>query len=178
MKTPTIDRLRCLAVAGGLLAAGIMPDMTSALPPPETEQLESAFRTCVNLYEQPLAGALMRTIFAKGERETFKEVHSAAVRSFSIEREHGYSTATAQLNQGATVAGVPVRAIYASTCELECPLAVFGLEFGKLRADQEKALQTWADSAPSTQTLNHGEIKVQLNTTSDGQALLICDVSD
>jgi hypothetical protein len=164
-------------MAGALAAGGSVINTTWGLPPPETEQLESAFRTCVSLYEQPLAGALMRTIFDKAERETFATVHSAAVRRFSIEREHGYSTATARLNDGVTVAGIPVQAMYASTCELECALAVFGLEFGELKADQQHALETWMESAPSTQTLARGQIKVQLNTTTDGKTLLICDVS-
>jgi hypothetical protein len=178
MKSPSITSLRSLTLVGTVLASGgTVPGAPLGLPLPDTEQLESGFRTCVGLYEQPLAGALMRTIFDKAERETFATVHSGAVRSFSIEHEHAYSTATAQLNDGVTVAGVPVRAIYASTCELECPLAVFGLEFGPLKADQQQALQTWVVSAPSTHTPTHGDIKVQLNTTTDGQTLLICDVS-
>jgi len=139
--------------------------------------LESAFRTCVGLYDQPLPGALMRAIFDHATRDGFAAAHSESVQSFSMELEHGYATATAQLNPGVTVAGVPVRAIYASTCELECPLAVFGLEFGRLTAEQQQALQTWVASAPTTHTRTHGEIKVELNTTSDGNTLLVCDVS-
>ncbi len=150
-----------------------------ASPARETEQLDRAFRTCVFLYDQPLAGALMRTVGDSSASGAFAQAHSSAVRSFSIEREHGYSTATARLNDGvAAVAGVSVRAIYASTCELDCPLAVWGLEFGRLNAQQLKALQAWVKSAPSTHTDTHGDIKVQLSTTTDGQTVLVCDVSD
>jgi len=150
----------------------------SATPAAETERLESAFRTCVSLYHQPLAGALMRTIGDSAARDAFAQAHSPAVRSLSIQREHGYSTATAELGGGFSVAGVPVHAIYASTCELDCPLAVWGLEFGALKPPQLKALRAWVKSAPSTQTDTHGDIKVQLSTTSDGNTMLVCDVSD
>ena len=34
------------------------------------------------------------------------------------------------------------------------------------------------DAQLSTHTDTHGDIKVQLNTTSDGQTLLVCDASD
>jgi hypothetical protein len=100
------------------------------------------------------------------------------VRSFSIEREHGYATATTKLNEGMAVAGVPVRAIYASTCELDCPLAVWGLEFGAVTEQQLNVLQAWTKSAPSTHTATHGDIKVQLSATPDGETILVCDVSD
>ncbi len=189
----TAARLRSLGCAGVLLIGTAVPSDGSALemttspprtqaggatPAAETERLDSAFRTCVSLYHQPLAGALMRTIGDSAARDAFAQAHSSAVRSLSIQREHGYSTATAELSRGFSVAGVPVRAIYASTCDLDCPLAVWGLEFGALNPQQLKALQTWVKAAPSTHTDTHGEIKVQLGKTSDGQTLLICDVSD
>jgi hypothetical protein len=176
-KSEFIADLRCLAAACGLLAGGSVPGTALGGPPSGTEQLEAAFRTCVSLYSQPLAGDLMRAISDRTARGLFVAAHSEAIRGFSLEKEHGYSTATAQLNEGVTIAGVPARAIYASTCELECPLAVWGLEFGALKADQQHALQAWVASAPSTHTDTHGDIKVQLNTTSDGQTLLICDAS-
>jgi hypothetical protein len=176
MKPKSIISARCWAVSAWLAAASL-PGTSLGVPPAGTEQLESAFHSCVGLYEQALPGALMRSIFDGATRDTFSATYSEAVRSMSIEHEHGYSTATAQLKDGVTIAGVPARAIYASTCQLECPLAVFGLEFGPLKPDQEKALQTWAESAPSTRAAAHEDIKVQLNTTSDGQTLLICDIS-
>jgi hypothetical protein len=193
MISKTAARLRSLGSAGLLLIGTAVPSEGFALgattspprpqagdatPAAETERLESAFRICVSLYHQPLAGALMRTISDSAERDAFAQAHPSAVRSLSIQREHGYSTATAELNGGFSVAGIPVRAIYASTCELDCPLAVWGLEFGALKPQQLKALQAWVRSAPSTHTDTHGDIKVQLGATSDGQTLLICDVSD
>jgi hypothetical protein len=177
MRSDTIAVLRCLAVTVGLLSGASMPGTAVAGAAAGTEQLEGAFRTCVSLYGQPLAGDLMRAISDRTARGLFVATHSEAVNGFSLEREHGYSTATAQLNDGVTIAGVPARVIYASTCELECPLAVWGLEFGALRAEQQRALEAWVASAPSTHTESHGEIKVQLNTTSDGSTLLICDAS-
>jgi hypothetical protein len=177
MKSDYIAHLRWLAVAFGLLSGASVPNMGLGRPASGTEQLEAAFRTCVGLYGQPLAGDLMRAISDGTARGLFVAAHSEAVRSFSLEKEHGYSTATAQLNDGVTIAGVPARAIYASTCELECPLAVWGLEFGALKPEPQRALQAWVESAPSTHTESHGEIKVQLNTTGDGQTLLICDAS-
>jgi hypothetical protein len=178
MPFESIACFRLLAVLGGLLAGATVPFMALARPPAATEQLDAAFRNCVGLYSDPLAGALMRTIGDGTARASFAAEHPAAVRGFSIEREHGYATATAKLNDGVSVAGVPVRAIYASTCELECALAVWGLEFGPLKVEQIKALQAWAESAPSTHTPTHGDIQVQLNTTSEGETLLVCDVSD
>ena len=177
MRSDTIAVLRFLAVTFGLLSGASTPGNAAARPPEGTEQLEAAFRTCVSLYGQPLAGDLMRAISDRAAQGLFVAAHAEAVHGFSLEREHGYSTATAQLNDGVTIAGVPARAIYASTCELECPLAVWGLEFGALKAEQQRALEAWVASAPSTQTELHGEIKVQLNTTTDGNTLLICDAS-
>ncbi|HEY4039217.1 MAG TPA: hypothetical protein VGM15_10380 [Burkholderiaceae bacterium] len=177
MKSDTIARLGCLAVACGLLSGASVPQMAVGRSASGSEQLEAAFRTCVSLYGLPLAGDLMRAISNGTARGLFVAAHSEAVHSFSLEKEHGYSTATAQLNDGVTIAGVPARAIYASTCVLECPLAVWGLEFGALKAEQQRKLEAWVASAPSTHTGSHGEIKVQLNTTSDGQTLLICDAS-
>lgn len=186
-------RLRSLGSAGLLLIGSAVPSDGFALgattSPPhslagsataagETERLESAFRTCVSLYHQPLAGALIRTIGDSAARDAFAQAHSPAVRSLSIQREHGYSTATAELGGGFSVAGVPVHAIYASTCELDCPLAVWGLEFGTLKPQQLKALQAWVKSAPSTHTQTHGDIKVQVSATSEGGTVLVCDVSD
>jgi hypothetical protein len=154
--------------------------LASALSPTDVGEgsLGAAFRTCVSLYGQRLAGALMRTIGDRAARDAFAQAHSPVVRSFSIEREHGYATATAKLNEGIAVAGVPVRAIYASTCELDCPLAVWGLEFGAVTEQQLKALRAWTESAPSTHTDRHGDIKVQLSATPDGESILVCDVSD
>jgi hypothetical protein len=181
----SIPCLRCLAVLVGLLiGAPWIGHARDSLNPGSSragageESLEAAFRSCVGLYSDPLAGALMRTIGDRATREAFVATHSAAVRGLSMEREHGYATATAKLNEGVWVAGLPVRAIYASTCELECPLAVWGLEFGSLKVEQLKALQAWAESAPSTHTPTHGDIKVQLDTTPEGETLLVCDVSD
>ena len=177
MNTEHCADLRCLAAACSLLAGASVPGIALGNPPHGTEQLESALRTCVSLYGQPLAGDLMRAISDRVARGLFVAAHSGAVRTFSLEKEHGYATATAQLNDGVTIAGVPAHAIYASTCELECPLAVWGLEFGALKADQQRALQAWVEATPSTHTESHREIKVQLNTTTDGQTLLICDAS-
>lgn len=193
MISETAAHLRSLGSAGLLLIGTAVPgdvfglgtatspprsQAGSATPAAEREPLERAFRTCVSLYHQPLAGALMRTISDSAARDAFAQAHSPAVRSLSIQREHGYSTATAELGGGFSVAGVPVRAIYASTCELDCPLAVWGLEFGVLKPQQLKALQAWVKSAPSTHTDTHGEIKVQLSATTEGGAVLVCDVSD
>jgi hypothetical protein len=166
-----------ISVAGALLVGAWVPGVATALDASDTVALDSAFRTCVSLYGHPLAGALMRTIGDRAARDAFAAAHPQTVRSYSIERSGGYSTATATLNDGASVAGVAVRAMYASTCELECALAVWGLEFGPLKADQRKALQAWAESAPSTHTDAHGDIKLQLSTTTDGQTVLVCDVS-
>jgi hypothetical protein len=177
MQSTFIANLRWLAAAFGLLAGGSVPTMALERPASGSEQLEAAFRTCVSLYGQPLAGDLMRAISDRAARDIFVAAHAEAVRSFSVQKEHGYATATAYLKDGVTIAGVPAHAIYASTCELECPLAVWGLEFGALKAGQRQALQAWVESAPATRTETHGEIKVQLNTTSDGQTLLICDAS-
>ncbi|HEX4584567.1 MAG TPA: hypothetical protein VH183_07035 [Burkholderiaceae bacterium] len=129
------------------------------------------------LYGHPLAGALMRSIGRQDAGETFVAAHPASVRTYAVERSHGYSTATATLRDGVSVAGVAARSLYASTCELECSLAVWGLDFGPLKAGQRNALQAWAASAPSTRTDRHGDIKVQLNTTTDGSTVLVCDVS-
>jgi hypothetical protein len=193
MISKTAAHLRSLGIAGLLLIGAAVPGDGLALgattssprsqaggatPAAETEQLDSAFRTCVSLYHQPLAGALMRAIGDSAARDAFAQAHSSAVRSLSILREHGYSTATAELKGAFSVAGVPVRAIYASTCELDCPLAVWGLEFGALKPQQLKALQAWVKSAPSTHTDAHGDIKVQLSATTEGGTVLVCDVSD
>jgi len=193
MISETAAHLRSLGSAGLLLIGTVVPSdgfaLGTATSPPrsqagsataavETERLEDAFRTCVSLYHQPLAGALMRAISDSAARDAFAQAHSPAVRSLSIQREHGYSTATAELGGGFSVAGVPVRAIYASTCELDCPLAVWGLEFGALKPQQLKALQAWVKSAPSTHTDTHGDVKVQLTATPEGGTVLVCDVSD
>lgn len=193
MISETAAHLRSLGSAGVLLIGTVAPSdgvalVTTTAPPrsqaggataaAETERLESAFRTCVSLYHQPLAGALMRAIGDSAARDAFVQAHSPTVRSLSVQREHGYSTATAELAGGFSVAGVPVHAIYASTCELDCPLAVWGLEFGALKPQQLKALQTWVKSAPSTHTDTHGDIKVQLGATTEGGTVLVCDVSD
>ena len=193
MISETAARLRLLGGAGLLLIGTVVPSegfalgMTTsapgkqaggAAPAAETERLESAFRICVSLYHQPLAGALMRTIADSAARDAFVQAHSPAVRNLSMQREHGYSTATAELGSGFSVAGVTVRAIYASTCELDCPLAIWGLEFGAVKPQQLKALEAWVKSAPSTHTDTHGDIKVQLGATTEGGTVLVCDVSD
>ena len=173
MKLLPIGCRRAVAGLGALLAGLAAPP---AAPARGDEPLQDAFRTCVSLYGHPLAGALMRAIGDAAQREAFAAAHLADVGSFSFEREHGYSTATATLKH-VVVAGVRARAIYASTCELDCPLAVWGLEFGALTPGRRNALQAWADAAPSTHTGQHGDIKVQLGDTSDGQTVLVCDVS-
>jgi len=187
MKFESIACLRCLACLVSLVVGTALPctgyardTLTPGASPGDVGEasLDAAFRTCVSLYGQPLAGALMRTIGDRAARDAFAQAHAAAVRSFSIEREHGYATATTKLNEGMAVAGVPVRAIYASTCELDCPLAVWGLEFGALTEQQLNVLQAWTKSAPSTHTDTHGDIKVQLSATPDGETILVCDVSD
>ena len=58
------------------------------------------------------------------------------------------------------------------TSELEYALR------GPLKAGQVKALQAWVESAPATPTDRHGDIKVQLSTSTDGRTLLVCDASD
>jgi len=160
-------------LCGGPAPAGGLPSNA----PGGATDLAAAFKTCVSLYGHPLAGDLMRTIGDRTAREAFAASHADAVRKFSIEREHGYSTATAVLKSGVSVAGIPVHAIYASTCELECPLAVWGLELGATNTPQRKALQSWIESAPATHTETHGDIKVQMNTLSDDSTVLVCDVS-
>jgi hypothetical protein len=182
MKSKSIARVRWFTWLVTLLVGAAVPcightrDASSA--DAAEGRLDAAFHTCVSLYSHPLAGALMRTIGDRAARDAFEQAHSAAVRSFSIEREHGYATATATLRDGIAVAGVPVRAIYASTCELECPLSVWGLEFGRVTEQQLMALKAWAESAPSTPTDTHGDIKVQLSATPEGETILVCDVSD
>ncbi len=160
------------------LVAAALFGAAAPLSAAETDGLDAAFRSCVSLYRHPLAGALMRSVSESASRDRFAAAHSSIVMSFSFEREHGYATATATLKSGIAIAGVPARAIYASTCELECPLAVWGLDFGKVSTAQRDALQAWVESAPSTHTEAHGDIKVQLSTATGGEALLICDVSD
>jgi hypothetical protein len=172
-----VTGLRALAAAAMLLAGAWVSGADPSRNAADTDRLEAVFRTCVSLYGHPLAGALMRSIGDSAARDAFAGAYPAAVRGFSLEHEHGYSTATAILKDGVSIAGVPARAIYASTCELDCPLAVWGLEFGPLKTAQRKALQAWVESAPSTHTDIHGDIKVQLSTGTDGQTLLVCDVS-
>jgi len=174
------DPIRCLCPAG--VAAALLAVVPAARPdPPAAEgpgsRLDGAFRTCVSLADDPLAGDLMRTIFDRQARDAFESAHPDTVRSLSIERGKAYSTATATLKGGVSVAGVPVRDIYASTCELECRLAVWGLEFGRLTPAQQEALRSWAADAPATHTEAHGDIEVQLDTGPDGETLLVCDVS-
>ena len=176
MKLESIAGLRCLAAAGAFLTGAWAPCAGQAIGSADTAQLDAAFRTCVSLYEHPLAGALMRAIGDNAVRDAFVAAHPA-VGGLSIERSKGYSIATAPLKDF-SVAGVAARAIYASTCELECELAVWGLEFGPLKAGQVKALQAWVESAPATPTERHGDIKVQLSTSTDGRTLLVCDASD
>ena len=182
MKLRTIIVLsRLAALAGLLIGPAVLPGATVALAGHGTlvpdRSLESAFRTCVGLYGDPLAGALMRTISDPSTRQAFEPEHARAVSALKIERDHGYSTATATLRNGISIVGVPVRAIYASTCQLECPLAVWGLELGALKPEQLRQLRGWVASAPATHTDVHGDIKVQLGTTPEGETLLVCDVS-
>ena len=174
------DPIRCVFPAG--VAAALLALAPGAWPaqPAAGEsgsRLDAAFRTCVSLADDPVAGDLMRTIFDRQARDAFEAAHADAVRSLSIERGKGYSTAIASLKNGVSVAGVPVRDIYASTCELECRLAVWGLEFGRLTPAQQEALRSWAASAPVTHTETDRDIQVQFNTTSEGEGLLVCDVS-
>jgi hypothetical protein len=183
MKSEAIARshgFQVLLAGACMLCCGPVPaDLPSSAPGGATQgDLAVAFKTCVSLYNHALAGDLMRTIGDRAAREAFAATHADAVRKFSVEREHGYSTATAVLKSGVSVAGIPVHAIYASTCELECPLAVWGLELGATNTPQRKALQSWIDSAPATHTETHGDIKVQMNTLSDDSTVLVCDVSD
>jgi hypothetical protein len=166
--------------AGGVLAA------TAALASPlrgaepatgPAGSLESAFRSCLALGDDPLAGDLMRAIFDRQARDSFEASHADTVQALSIERGKAYATATATLKRGVSVAGVPVRSVYASTCELECGLAVWGLEFGRLAGAQQEALRAWAAAAPATPAGADGNIQVQFSTTPEGEALLVCDVS-
>jgi hypothetical protein len=173
----SVDDSILLPGCGAAVVAALL-SLAAPVGAAEADGLDLAFRSCVSLYRHPLAGDLMRSVSDSAARNGFTAAHASVVRSFSFEREHGYATATASLKSGVAIAGVPVRAIYASTCELECPLAVWGVEFGKLTATQRDSLQAWVESAPSTHTEAHGDIKVQLNTTSGGEALLVCDVSD
>ena len=166
---------------GSVLAAlaAVAPALHGAQPAAADHGgLAAAFRTCVSLAEDPLAGDLMRTLFDRQARDSFEANHSDTVRTLSIEREKSYVTASAILKGGVSVAGVPVQSIYASTCELECGLAVWGLEFGRVTAAQQQALRSWAADAPATSTgTRHGDIQVQFSTTPAGEALLVCDVS-
>ena len=133
-----------------MLTGAWAPCAGQAIGSADTAQLDAAFRTCVSLYEHPLAGALMRAIGDNAVRDAFVAAHPA-VGGLSIERSKGYSIATAPLKDF-SVAGVAARAIYASTCQLECELAMWGLQFGPLKAGQVKALQAWVESAPATPT--------------------------
>src|ERR1700739_983252 len=174
MKPRNLTFLRGVATLAGLLVGpAVVPGATVALAGQgstmQDRSLESAFPTFVGLYGKPLAGALMRSIMDPATRHAFEAEHAQAVWGVKIEREHGYSTATAKLRDGISIAGIPVRAIYASTCELECPLAVWGLEFGPLQARQQQQLQKWVAAAPSTHTDIHGNIRVQLGTTPEGE---------
>lgn len=168
-----------------LRAAGVLA-ATAALASPiqgaepaaaSATSLEAAFRTCVPLADDPLAGDLMRAIFDRQVRASFEASHADAVRALSIERGKAYATATAALKGGISVAGVPARSVYASTCELECGLAVWGLEFGRVSGAQQQALRSWAAAAPATPTGADRSIQVQFSTTPEGEALLVCDVS-
>jgi len=159
------------------LAGMAVPCVAQPRASVDSTALDAAFRTCVALPDHPLAAELMRTVFDKRARDAFAEGHVESVRGLSFDRSNGYATATATLKDGVSVAGLTVRSVYASTCELECALSVWGLEFGALSAKQQSALRKWVASAPTTHTDFHGDVKVQLNTTADGQTVLVCDVS-
>jgi len=183
MKLRTVILRRVAALAGLLIGPAVVPGVAGTLAwagqasTTQDRSLESAFRTCVGLYGDPLAGALMRTISDPATRKTFEAEHAQIVSSLQIERDHDYATVTAKLRGGISIAGIPVRAMYASTCELDCPLAVWGLELGSLKPEQLRQLKGWVASAPATHTDVHGDIKVQLGTTPEGESLLVCDVS-
>jgi hypothetical protein len=176
MKRGRVSCLRCGSVLAAVLA--VAPAVRGAEPAAGAGTgLDAAFRTCLSLADDRLAGDLMRAIFDRQVRASFEANHSDTVRTLSIERGKSYATATATVKGGVSVAGVPVHSIYASTCELECALAVWGVEFGKLTAAQQEALRSWAASAPATHLGTRSDIQVQFSTTPEGEALLVCDVS-
>lgn len=163
--------VRCAGVLIGCWACA-----GSAAAPPYAG-LAQAFKTCVSLYKQPMAADLMRAIFDPSVRASFPTSYRDLVQGLAIQRQAHFATATARLKPGFAVAGVPVQGIYASTCETECPLALWGLEFGGVDEQQKSALQQWVGDAPTTPS-SHTDIKVQLSSGPQGEAFLVCDVSD
>jgi len=166
-----------------IAALFLLPAFASSLaaepapPAPEAASLEEAFRLCIGLKKHPLAGPLLDTVRDEQARESFAARHPAAVEDLFLERGPGYSTITARLKPGVSVAGIPVQAIYAATCERQCALALWGLELGTILPTQRAKLLQWVDAAPTTPTDFHGDIKVQVNKTTDGRTVLVCDVS-
>ena len=166
--------MRAVGIAGLLQWAAPVPAADAA---PEAASLEAAFHTCVGMKDHPIAGALMRAVGDAGARDAFVSRHAATVAELSVERSPGYTTLTARLAGRVSIAGAPVSAIYAATCEQGCPLAIWGLELDGLSAAQRNGLERWVRDAPTTDSGSRGPVKVQLNTTTDGATVLVCDLS-
>jgi hypothetical protein len=167
-----------LAAATLALCTGLPTRAGAAIEPADAASLVEAFRTCVGLKHHPFAASLLRTVGNEDGGGAFQARYAAAVEELTFERGPGYSTATARLKGGLSVAGVPVLAVYAATCERECALALWGLELGTVSPEQRADLLQWVQAAPATPTPTHGDIQVQLNKTTDGHTVLVCDVSD
>jgi len=165
-----------IALLLGALPAGPTA-AADAAPPAELASLQAAFRTCVELKDHHLAGPLFDSVRDTEALGLFAAHHPQSVAKVTIERGPAYATVSARLKPGARVAGVPVQSIYAATCEKECGLALWGLDLGRPTAAQRADLARWVQAAPSTRTEYRGDIKVQLNQTTDQHTVLVCDLS-
>jgi hypothetical protein len=166
-----------LLLSAGPVSAADPSNNAHAMSPGELGSLEAAFRSCVDLKDHHLAGPLFDSVRDAEERGFFAAHHPQSVARVTIERGAAYSTLTAHLKQGARVAGVPVLAIYAATCPKDCGLALWGLDLGRTTPAQRADLNRWVQGAPATPTDYRGNVKVQLNQTTDDRTVLVCDLS-
>lgn len=156
---------------------------------PNELSLSDGFRTCVDIGNVGLAHNLMRSIWDEHykKRNSFEIAHSSQIKPNTLVIEPASLPgiddamwARVELKGRFLVAGVPARAVTATTCAGGCGLSMWTLEFGKLSLENKKRLLTWVHNSPRTIWDSSPEtpIKVQFMEATDGAVELFCNVSN